>query len=364
MNKTIFYYILLIIILIAFSCCKKDKSDCLTCPPPPPDTTSHVIQWQVPDTLGTQGIIRDVWVFDRNNAWAVGEIYLNDSTGKPDMSNPYNAAHWDGVRWTIKKITVNHNGNMITPPLNAIFAFSTSDIWLSAGVPIHGDGNTWTQYHLFDMGVLLQSDGSILKIFGSNPRDLYFVGYKGTIVHYSGTWTKMTGNTTVDLQDIWGIDGSHIWATGTNTGDGHCVVLQCNGSNWSTLYDNANKPQNEVQAFSTVWGNETGKIFLAGQSWIRSMSLSDGSFKLLDSLSKWAALRIRGINQNDIFQVGYGSEAMHYNGVSWYHYPELASINGGGAWFYSVYPTKDFVVIGGLSLTALNSFPMVIRGYR
>jgi hypothetical protein len=116
MNKTIFSSaLLIIIILIAFSCCKKNES-CINCPPPPPDTTSHAIQWKLPDTLGTQGIIRDVWVFDRNNAWAVGEIYLNDSTGKPNMENPYNAAHWDGSIWTIKKITVNHNGNMITPP--------------------------------------------------------------------------------------------------------------------------------------------------------------------------------------------------------------------------------------------------------
>lgn len=54
------------------------------------DSTSHNIQWFV-DTLGAQGVIRDVWVFDKNNAWAVGEIYLNDSTGKLDIANPYNA---------------------------------------------------------------------------------------------------------------------------------------------------------------------------------------------------------------------------------------------------------------------------------
>jgi hypothetical protein len=364
MTRTIIFSILLIIVLIVFNSCKKDKSECLTCPPPPPDTTSHLIQWQVPDTLGTQGIIRDVWVFDRNNAWAVGEIYLNDSTGKPDMSNPYNAAHWDGVRWTIKKITVNHNGNMITPPLNAIFAFSTSDIWLSAGVPIHGDGNTWTQYHLFDMGVLLQSDGSILKIFGSNPRDLYFVGYKGTIVHYSGTWTKMTSNTTVDLQDIWGIDGSHIWATGFNSVDGHSVVLQFNGTTWSTIYDNANKPANQIQYFNTVWTDNVNYLFLDGGSYTNILNLHDGSFKRTDSLSSNEVFCIRGINRNDIFRVGYGGETAHYNGVSWYLYPELKALNGGTAWFQTIYPSENMVVIGGWFPTALNGFPVVVRGYR
>jgi hypothetical protein len=319
----------------------------------------------VPDTLGSQGIIRDVWVFDRNNAWAVGEIYLNDSTGKPDMSNPYNAARWDGSKWQLIKVPVRDFGGAVgNYALYSVIGFQANNVWfVGDGDLIEWNGATFEGKAFF--ATSLPFNGQVRAIWGRDASNLFCVGRSGAIYQFNGsTWTKMTSNTTVDLQDIWGIDGTHIWATGTNTGDGHCVVLQSNGTNWSTIYDNANKPQNEVQAFFTVWGNETGKIFLAGQSWMRSMSLSDGSFKLLDSLSKWAALRIRGTNQNDIFQVGYGSEAMHYNGVSWYHYPELASINGGGAWFYSVYPTKDFVVIGGLSLTALNSFPMVIRGYR
>jgi hypothetical protein len=322
------------------------------------DSTSHSIQWQV-DTLGAQGLIRDVWVFDRNNAWAVGEIYLRDSTGKIDIAHAYNVAKWNGTRW---QLSTSEDIGYLYGQLYCIFSFSPDDIWGGGTIPVHWDGTKWTFY-----GLTRGYPGGfyINKIFGTSSNSLFIVGTGGNIVYYNGsTWTKMASGTTVDLQDIYGIDANHIWATGTNTSDGHCVVLQYDGTNWTTIYDNANKPQDEVQAFSTVWGSETSKIFLAGQSWIRSMSLSDGSFKLLDNRSSWAALRIRGTKQNDIFQVGYGSEAMHFNGISWYHYPELVSLNGGGAWFYSVHPTDSFVVIGGLYLTALNGFPIVVRGYR
>jgi len=65
-------------------------------PPDGSDTTSHRVQWQPVDTLGALGLIRDVWVFDKNNAYAVGEIYLKDSTGQFDR-NGYNLVKWDGT---------------------------------------------------------------------------------------------------------------------------------------------------------------------------------------------------------------------------------------------------------------------------
>ncbi|MGD1047036.1 MAG: hypothetical protein ABR936_17165 [Bacteroidota bacterium] len=185
MTKTIFFYILLISILSAFNSCKKEKSECLTCPPPPPDTTSHIIQWQLPDTLGAQGIIRDVWVFDRNNAWAVGEIYLNDSTGKPNMENPYNAAHWDGSKWELKKIEsiICGSNTYTTSPLFTIFAFANNDIWYSdGGEIIHWNG----QIYISDCSMNAMLTGAIKKIWGMSNNNLYAVGNAGTVIHFNG----------------------------------------------------------------------------------------------------------------------------------------------------------------------------------
>ena len=80
----------------------------------------------------------------------------------------HNAVHWDGYSWTTKRISVNYKGNLITPPLYGIYSFSATNIWLSSGVPIHGDGTNWVQYHLFDMGILGQDDGYLTKIWGSS----------------------------------------------------------------------------------------------------------------------------------------------------------------------------------------------------
>ncbi len=56
-------------------------------------------------------------IIDENNIWAVGEIYLNDSTGQPDP-HPYGIIHWNGTEWNVQKLTaVNPSGGIsyITP---------------------------------------------------------------------------------------------------------------------------------------------------------------------------------------------------------------------------------------------------------
>jgi hypothetical protein len=358
MNRTILFSIFLVGIFSTFNSCKKDKSECLTCPPPPPDTTSHVIQWQLPDTLGTQGTIRDVWVFDRNNAWAVGEIYLNDSTGKL-IYPPFNIARWNGSKWELQ---ISNDVGYLYSQLYSIYAFAQNDIWVTTDIPEHWDGNKWTFY-----GSSRSYGGGfwIKKTWGLSSSNLYIVGDGGNIYHFNGSsWIKMTSNTTVDLQDIWGIDGNHIWATGFNSIDGHSVVLQFNGTGWSTIYDNANKPANQIQYFNTVWTDNVNYLYLDGGSYTNILNLHDGTFQRTDSLSAWEVFCLRGTKKSDIFRVGYAGETAHYNGSSWYLYPELRTLDGGNAWFDSVFPTADMVLIGGSFPTALNGFPVVVRGYR
>jgi hypothetical protein len=203
------------------------------------------------------------------------------------------------------------------------------------------------------------------KIWGVSGTNMFGVGKSGTIVHYDGhTWTKMTSNTTVDLQDIWGIDGSHIWATGFNNSDGHCVVLQCNGTSWSTIYDSNNQPTQSQYQFGTVWTNSSS-LYLDGGSGLHLLTLNNLNIgaQVRTGLS-YVGSSIRGINQNDIFDVTTGGEVAHYNGSSWYCYTEIQAFNKSGAWFTRVYPTSNFVLIGGWYLTAYNSAPIVIRGYR
>ncbi|HEY6906225.1 MAG TPA: glucosyl transferase, partial [Ignavibacteriaceae bacterium] len=168
------------------------------------DTTPHNFTWQSWTFGGQAGscTLYDVAIINENDIWAVGEIYLLDTLGQPDPL-PYNAIHWDGNQWQIKRISVTHNGSSITPPLYGIFTFSAKDLWLSSGVPIHGDGVNWTQYHLFDMGILSQEDGYLTKIWGGTATDIYFVRTLGTIAHYqNGQWSRIESGTEIPLSDI------------------------------------------------------------------------------------------------------------------------------------------------------------------
>lgn len=331
-----------------------------------PDTTSHAVQWALPDTLGAMGVIRDVWVFSENDAWAVGEIYLADSNGKPNMEIPYNAAHWNGTMWKVKSIKVNYHGNMITPTLTGIIAFSPTDIWTSSGVPVHGDGVSWTQYHLFDMGILPSNDGSLNKLWGPNTSNMFYVGNKGTIVHYfNGVWTKQQSNTTVDLQDIWGIDESHVWASGRNTADGRSVVLEYDGKSWRILYDNLNKPPLSFYAFKSVWTDRPDRIFLAGGSHSHVLKLKENVFQNMNiPQQEWVAFNLRGLDRRDLFQVGSGAEIFHFNGAGWNKYVGLPFNNISLVGFNSVSINPHFILVGGIILNEFNGVPVVLRGYR
>ena len=356
-----FMYLFAVILLLAGSDCKKNPVG-----PPPPngsDTTSHAISWYV-DTLGAQGYVNDVWVFANNNVWAVGQIYLNDSTGKPDMSNPYNCAHWDGNKWALIKIpTALYGGSIYYASISTIFAFSENNIWTfcNAGSYSQWNGTAWkTEY------VPARSGGGN-KLWGSTSSNLYLVGTNGSISHYDGsTWTQMNSNTIVDLQDVWGTDANHIWATGTTVDYSRSIVLSFDGTNWTPIYDSATQPLKMQFAFSSLWTDTKNDLWLAGGIPLQQLNLSSNTFTGITTGQAWPSSCIRGLSEKDLFIVGQDGECAHYNGLTWYLYPDLKAMNNGSALvlFLTVCPTQHFVALGGQFFTGSNGFPVVIRGYR
>ena len=316
------------------------------------DTTSHAVSWTV-DTLGAQGLIRDVWAFDQNNIWAVGEIYLRDSTGQIDMSNLYNVARWDRNGWTLSK------GAPVS--FNTIFAFSSTDVWAGTSAPYHWDGTSWRGFNV--TGIF---NGTITEIWGTNSSNVYIVGTNGSIAHYNGTtWRKMESGTTVDLEDVWGIDEKHIWATGTSTQIGRSVILFFDGTRWSTLYDTETQPISSRFGYSSVWSNSSKVLHLAGQGGVRWFHQPTRTFKRQQTGQRYISYHLHATLQNDIFVVGGAGEAAHFNGASWYLYPELKNdTEFSFSIFLTVQMRPRFVAIGGLIFTGLNGFPVVVRGYR
>ena len=68
------------------------------------DTTSHNFTWQKLEFGDyTSNILEDVAIIDKDNIWVGGQIYLFDSTGQRDPP-PYNAVHWNGIKWEVLRI--------------------------------------------------------------------------------------------------------------------------------------------------------------------------------------------------------------------------------------------------------------------
>lgn len=84
-------------------------------PPQPPDnvvdTTSHNFTWQI-TVLGnglSSSMLNDVAIINDTLVYAVGEIYLKDSTGQEDI-NPYNLVRGNGSAWTIVRAPYYYQG--------------------------------------------------------------------------------------------------------------------------------------------------------------------------------------------------------------------------------------------------------------
>ncbi len=154
------------------------------------DTTSHQVQWEVYefDSPYGSGNLNDVAIVSEDNIWVVGEIY-NDSV---KTWLPYNALHWDGVKWKELKITVEYKSSQTLAPLRGIWCCMNGKVVLSSGLPYLPYGDGWKLYHLWDMGVLDNNDGSVYKIYGKNSRDLYFYGKN--IHHIHEALFKAAGN--------------------------------------------------------------------------------------------------------------------------------------------------------------------------
>jgi len=292
------------------------------------DTTSHNFTFET-WTFGehSSSVLYDVAIIDENNIWAVGEIYMNDSLGQPDP-NAYNAVHWDGNDWRLQKITVEFRGNMITPPLEGVFAFSSTDIWFVGSLPIHGDGENWIMY---DLRTTVDPNLSLSKAWGKSSDDTYFVGRSGSIAHYSGPsagWQKIESGTELNIYDIWG----------QQTYEGDCEIL-CIASNSDIFVDNSKilkieelsvkeKNNEGLPIFiSTIWFIPERGYFIAGDGLYTTKYLGE-KWILDNSMPPYYKTGIRGCCLNDIFMVGAFGLLMHFNGFSWLTFFDMPYLSG------------------------------------
>ena len=308
------------------------------------DTTAYNRNWEV-FYFGDyqQSSIRDIAIISENDIWAIGEIYIADTT--QNGYTMYNAVHWDGNQWETKRIQTIFRGNQVTVPLTGIFAFSSTDIWMVGSLPIHGDGQNWVMY---DLRTTVDPGLSLAKIWGSRIDDIYFVGNAGSIAHYqNGHWSRIESGTTVDLLDIWGGSDGTLWSCGYTSNYSTTVLLRNAGDGWVKLFEGSAGEQNNgytINQIAGVWSNNDYRIYLLKSDGI-SLQANNNELFLQKQLASfiYGSYDIDGTDDNNIFVSAYRFVG-HWNGMTFREYPAVYQENRK---YYSIKVKGNTVCAGG-----------------
>jgi len=211
-------------------------------------------------------------------------------------------------------------------------------IILSSGLPYIPDGNGgWKLYHLWDMGILNQNDGSIAHIWGTSFNNLFFAGERGTAVQCNnGTWQKIESGTTADINDIWGINVNGSVKVYCAVSDflqvsEHKILTISGGTKVDSVKWGIGR---EVHS---IWTKSGFPIYTAGDGVFEN---KQGHWEEQKQVSMYYSRNIRGNDLNDIFVCGDFGLFAHYNGARWTIFKNLY-INGA----YLSLAVKDNLVI-------------------
>jgi len=316
--------------------------------------TSDNFNWQTytfgDPQQGGSSELNDVAIIDENNIWAVGEIYI-DTTGMA-----YNAVHWDGNKWDLKRLKYYGNCSGVEfPPLKAIWAYSDSDIVITNGGSIGWfNGDTVR----LDCGVNPLLTGAINKIWGFNKDELFVVGNNGSLAHYKNNfWTKIETGTTTNINDIWGYynplsNHQSVICVASNIFQQGEIRLLAISDN--SAQDTLNYPYTDWM--TGVWfKNQYSPVYICG----------DGFKQYKDNI--WSEINIpgyfteaiRGSDYNNIFVVGDFGIAAHFNGISWQTLDELFGI---GKFLAVSVKNNTVVMCGHISSGGIVGKAMVIVG--
>ena len=288
------------------------------------DTTSHNFTFETFTFGGTAGscTLYDVAIINEDNIWAVGEILVADTS--QNGYTMYNAVHWDGTNWELKRIPFTGSCSAVMyPAIRSIWIFSDSDIWFARGGSlVHFDGTNY--YNDCNMNSLLT--GSMNKIWGSSSSNLYVVGNNGNVVHYNGTlWNRIESGTEVSIIDVFGV------VTQTNNQKKvFCAVsdIIINPGQYKILTISENNSIDSLhwdldRSTASTWTSNGWIVYTSGGGVFNNKS---GRWIEERTIPLYYTNRIRGNGLNDIFVVGDFGLLAHFNGLGWNIYQEFLQL--------------------------------------
>ncbi|MBI4420684.1 MAG: Ig-like domain-containing protein [Gemmatimonadetes bacterium] len=174
-----------------------------------------------------------------------------------------------------------------------------------------GTGYGSRLYAVGDNGTIVGSAGTetsstgerLSGIWASPDRVLYVVGGSGTILRSAaGPWVPLASGTTVHLRSVSGTSASDVYAVG----DGG-AVLHYDGTAWSRV-----SVPTSADLYG-VWAAAPDRVIAVG---VDTIVAFDGSWRV--SASGTGRLQgVYGAGADDVWAVGAGGTALHFNGTSW-----------------------------------------------
>ncbi len=298
------------------------------------DTTSHEFTWQTYTFGGANGssYLMDVAIINENDIWAVGEIHTEDTDqwneDSTEWVQPYNAVHWNGEEWELKRIlfhTFCSYGLLYPYPARSIFYLDDSTLVASSGSEITYIKN----------GVQQKNECvpvSINAMWGESSNDFYVVGNGGNIAHYNGSsWTKINSGTELSLKDIYGIGNEEVYVCGEDCSKETGILIKgSKGNKWETMITSGLISEDKLfemlyGELSTVWIDERGQIHIGGVFLYRYSHKRWGFEDTFPNNYLWGnpgeyrsyIVSIRGNASNDWTFCGPFNTLYHFNGVSW-----------------------------------------------
>lgn len=160
-----------------------------------------------------QRFLQDLWGTSDTELWVAGLASI------PSFSNlhPLVLHSTDaGVTWD----TASVSDSLMTVP-NAIWAAPGAGVYMSGGHSVPGgqsgvllysaDGVTWTTEQTMPPTM----NNEITGVWGTGPDNVYMVSGEGTVRQWNGAaWTNLSSGTSAILMGIFGTSARDVWAVG------------------------------------------------------------------------------------------------------------------------------------------------------
>ncbi len=310
--------------------------------------TSDDISWQTWEFSGNSACeLLDVTMVDKNNIWAVGDIYRENTDTYDSLGNyinPYNIVHWDGNTWELKRMMSQYDGIPTYTGLRYTYATDANNVWC----------NNY-RYDGFQFVRLVVPPNiftsQVNKIWVSPADALYFVDGGGIVAHYSDAkgWKRINTGFGLPIHDVFGVFNKNtgekkvfLAVTGeVNTSESRILTLDGKDHIDSVKW-------NTGRNIWSVWTNNGNIVFTAGSGVFQNLC---GSWSAATGFPPYYMLNVRGTGLNDVFACGVMGVMIHFNGVDWHYYKELY---GKADIWWSIAVNEDCIVaVGGKGQNAV-----------